>query len=82
MPDMKTVDGIPIERARVMPDPAAIDIYYAKIAELIDGIPREFVLNMDETGFSDHVDAREEKRGLWFRQHICMRRFLFRWIAI
>jgi hypothetical protein len=60
-PDVKTVDWIPMERARVMADPAAIDAYYAKIAELIDDVPREFVLNMDETGFADHLDAREER---------------------
>jgi hypothetical protein len=61
MPDVKTVDGIPMERARVMADPAAIDAYYAKIAELIDGVPREFVLNTDETEFSDDIDAWEER---------------------
>jgi hypothetical protein len=39
MPDVKTMDGIPMERAHAMADPAAITAYYAKIAELIDGVP-------------------------------------------
>jgi hypothetical protein len=60
MPDVKTVDWIPMERARVAADSAAIKACYAKIAELIDGVLRESVLNTDETGFADYVDARDE----------------------
>jgi hypothetical protein len=61
MPDLKTVDKIPTETARVIAEPAVIDAYYTKIAEDIDGVPREFVLHMDETGFADDVDATKER---------------------
>jgi hypothetical protein len=32
-----------------------------KIAGLISGVPREFIVKMDETGFVDSVDIREKK---------------------
>jgi hypothetical protein len=79
MSDMKTVDGIPMEGARVMTDAAAIDAYYAKIAELIDRVPREFVLSWTKPGLP--TMSTQGKRELSFRQHICMRRFLSQWIG-
>jgi hypothetical protein len=49
-----------MDKSRVMADLKAIDNFYANIAILIKGIPRAFIVNMDESGFSDYREARRE----------------------
>jgi hypothetical protein len=60
MPDVKMVTGIPMDRNRVMADPRAIGEFYANVRTLIAGVPRSFVVNMDESGFADYPDARRK----------------------
>jgi hypothetical protein len=61
MAECKIVDGIPMERARVMADPTVIDIFCAELATIIEGVPADFIINVDETGCDDFADARPEK---------------------
>jgi hypothetical protein len=60
MPTVKLVEGIPMDRSRLMGDPQAIDDFDANIRTLIIDVPRAFVFNMDESGFADYPDARRE----------------------
>jgi hypothetical protein len=60
MPDVKLVTGVPMDKHRVMADPHAINDFYTNIRTLLMGIPRAFVVNMDESGFADYSDARRE----------------------
>jgi hypothetical protein len=36
-----------------------ISEWFDRLSSIVDGIPREFVFNMDETGCSDYTDSRE-----------------------
>jgi hypothetical protein len=58
MPDVKTFDGIPIDKALVFADLRAIAAYSPKIADQVKNVPREFMVSMDESGFADSVDER------------------------
>jgi hypothetical protein len=60
VPDVKMITGIPLDRSRVMADPHAIDAFYENIRPLIDGVPRAFIVNIDESGFADYPDSRRE----------------------
>lgn len=58
--DLKIVRGIPMENDRVFCDPQKIDNYFQELEEaLMFGIPPEFIINIDESGFQEYVDARE-----------------------
>jgi hypothetical protein len=59
--ELAIVDGIPIGKTRIMRDPAAIDAFCQEIAAGIQGVPRDFIINMDETCRVDFVDARKAK---------------------
>jgi hypothetical protein len=59
MDDVKTVVGIPKEKERVDVDPAVVDKWYDDLVEEIDGIPRQFIFNVDETGCCEYADRRE-----------------------
>jgi hypothetical protein len=61
MPQIKSIVGTPMEAERVAVDPATIEDWYRVLAETIDGIPREFVCNVDEAGCSEKSDQREVK---------------------
>jgi hypothetical protein len=59
MDSIKTVIGIPMEAERVAVDPGEILAWFDRLRNVVDGVPREFVFNMDETGCSDQSDSRE-----------------------
>jgi hypothetical protein len=60
MPNAKTVMGIPMERSRGIVDPKAIDAFYDDFERALRGIPREFIINVEETRCADFVDAGNE----------------------
>lgn len=60
----KTVVGEPMEDSRNFCDPSAIDEYLAHLEEVlrVGKVPAAFVVNIDEAGFSEFVDARRSMR--------------------
>jgi hypothetical protein len=44
---------------RVAADPAVIDAWYQELAANIEGVPRQFIFNVDEAGCCDYADKRE-----------------------
>jgi hypothetical protein len=60
-PDFKAIDGIPMEASRVFSDPQAIDAYYDRLTSILQDFPAALVINLDETGHQDWVDANPEK---------------------
>jgi hypothetical protein len=56
---VKSVIGIPMEAERVSVDPAEIEAWFTELAAEVADVPRDFVLNVDETGCSDHPDSHE-----------------------
>jgi hypothetical protein len=50
MPGVKTVTGVPMETERAAVDPAEIHHWFADLTRAIESVPREFFLNVDETG--------------------------------
>jgi hypothetical protein len=48
-----------MEAKRVAASPDEISERFDRLSSIVDGIPREFVLNMDQTGCSDLTDSRE-----------------------
>jgi hypothetical protein len=59
MASVKTIIGCPMEAERVAVNPDEIFAWSHRLRSIVDGIPREFVFNTDETGCSDHIDSRE-----------------------
>jgi hypothetical protein len=59
MPTVKSVIGVPTESERVSVDPGEIEAWFNKLEEKVQGIPRAFVFNVDETGCSEYSDSRE-----------------------
>ena len=59
MDSVKTITGYPMEAERVAVNPDDISAWFNRLGSIVEGIPREFVFNMDETGCSDDSDARE-----------------------
>jgi hypothetical protein len=59
MEGIKSIIGIPMEAERVAVDPTEIEAWFRELAIEVAGIPRAFVLNVDETGCSDCSDKRE-----------------------
>ena len=62
--DFRVVDGVPMEDSRNFSDRNEIDEYFARLGEMLDvaKIPPAFVINADETGFQEFVDARGSAR--------------------
>jgi hypothetical protein len=60
LPGVKSVVGFPMERDRVHCDQDAITAYYDELEGVIDGIPAEFVYNIDESGCSEWDDKPAE----------------------
>ena len=60
----KTVTGVPLEDSRAFAKPDEIDAYFEKIHEIIEvaQIPAAFIVNVDESGFDQFVDARRSVR--------------------
>lgn len=61
---VKTVDGEPMEDSRLYSSREEIENYFEEIGELVRGaaIPAAFVVNVDESGFDQFVDARQTRR--------------------
>jgi hypothetical protein len=59
MDSVKTIVGRPMEAERVAVNPDEISAWFDRLRTIVDGIPRGFVFNMDETGCSDYTDSRE-----------------------
>lgn len=58
LPQLKTVQGVPMERERVESNCDEIDQYYVQLEKILnDKIPSAFIMNIDEAGFSDWADA-------------------------
>ena len=62
--DFRVVEGVPMEDSRNFSDPDEIDEYFARLREILETakIPAAFVINADETGFQEFVDARASAR--------------------
>lgn len=62
--EFKTVTGIPLEDLRLFSKPEEIDAYFENVEEILSAakIPAAFVINVDESGFNEFVDARETTR--------------------
>ena len=61
---VKTVDGEPLEDSRLYSSREEIESYFEEIAEVVHNgqIPAAFVVNVDESGFDQFVDARQTRR--------------------
>lgn len=57
--EIKTVQGRPMERQRVLADQEQIDRWYDLLDSLIEEVPGAFIFNVDETGCSDWTDSHE-----------------------
>ena len=49
----------PIEESRMHIDEVQLNEYFETLASLINHIPADFVINLDESGFQKYVDARK-----------------------
>ena len=57
--ELKVVTGHPMENERIFCQPEKIDQYFDQLEEILKfGIPPEFIINIDESGFQEWVDAR------------------------
>jgi hypothetical protein len=54
MESVKTIVGQPMEAERVAMNPDEISAWFERLSSMVDGVPREFLFNMDETGCFDH----------------------------
>jgi hypothetical protein len=59
MASVKAIIKCSMERRRVAVNPDEISAWFNRISSIVDGIPSEFVFNVDETRCSDHIDSRE-----------------------
>jgi hypothetical protein len=60
-PDLKTIEGIPMEQERVHADPDEIAAFYQELESILKNIPAAMIYNLDESGFADFVDAKKAK---------------------
>jgi hypothetical protein len=60
MPDVKRLIGLPMDNSRVHCDQRAVADFYDELEAVIDGIPAEFVYNVDEGGCSEWADRPAE----------------------
>lgn len=60
----RTVIGEPMEDARLFADSEQIESYFTDLEETIrvGNVPASFVINVDESGFDQYVDARKTTR--------------------
>jgi hypothetical protein len=59
MPSVRSALGIPTEAERVAVGSELVMELYRDLATKIEGVPRAFLHNVDETGYSDSADRRE-----------------------
>jgi hypothetical protein len=59
MKAVKTIIGRLMEAERAAVNPDEIYESFDRLSSVIEGIPREFVFNVDETECSDHSDSRD-----------------------
>jgi hypothetical protein len=57
LPGFKIAIGIPSEEDRVQSDPQEIDTYFELLESILIGFPADMVVNLDETGHYDSVNA-------------------------
>jgi hypothetical protein len=60
MPRVKMVRGVPMDKLWVFPNTQEIDAFYEEMDQVLLHVPRQFVINVDETKCVDFVDARNE----------------------
>ena len=62
--DFRTVTGIPLEDCRLFAKIEDIEAYFQRLDELLTlgNIPAAFIINVDESGFNEYVDARKSVR--------------------
>ena len=57
--ELKVVTGVPMENERVFCNPQRIDKYFEELESALEfGIPPQFIINIDESGYQDWVDSR------------------------
>jgi hypothetical protein len=61
MPEIKVVEGIPIEKERILVRLEHIQYYLPMLKQQINGVPREFVVNTAESECTDFVEVRKAK---------------------
>jgi hypothetical protein len=57
---IKTCHGHPMEQERVQVQQEDLVAYFSSLQGVLDGVPPEFVWNMDEIGHADWPDAHDE----------------------
>ena len=62
--EFKSVTGVPLEDLRLFSRTEDIDKYFNKLTEILSvgKIPAAFLINVDESGFNEYVDARKSVR--------------------
>jgi hypothetical protein len=60
LPGFKIAVGIPTEEQRMRSDPREIDAYFERLEYILVDFPADMVMNLDETGHCEWVDARTE----------------------
>jgi hypothetical protein len=60
LPGFKMIEGIPFEVNRMDCDPAAMERYFDDLERILVDFPCAMVVNVDETGHCDWVDARTQ----------------------
>jgi hypothetical protein len=58
---LKSVVGIPLEEQRLECNTVLIDEYFQRLETLLKNYPAALVINLDETGHHDFVDATDIK---------------------
>jgi hypothetical protein len=61
MAEIKVVEGIPVEKERILIRLEHIQYYLPKLKQQIKGATREFTANIDESGCTDFADAGKAK---------------------
>jgi hypothetical protein len=59
MESVKMIIGQPMEAERAAVDPDKISAWFERLNYMVDGVPREFLFNMDKEGCFDHSDGRD-----------------------
>jgi hypothetical protein len=59
MASLKTIIRCPMEAERIAVYPHDASAWCNHLSSIVKAIPREFIFNTDEIGYSDHTDSRE-----------------------
>jgi hypothetical protein len=60
LPCLNTIGGVPFEAYRLECDPVSIERYFEDLERILVDFPCAMVINLDETGHCDWVEARIE----------------------